>query len=254
VTTNRVPTTARSTKRISILCKSDPIFLQSLFPNAKTGEVTITISTCMLFNRTMRSMRLSTATVSGHLVMVQYESDPELTYLTREQFGAPSMPADIRVTEDNVISAGWNPSNAGRADKKPAHVFFTATCPVDTDATSHSGQVNNGVKQTILHHYTMTTPGNGKAVGLQSEAGTWGTPMNDEMLTLAENLQNVSNGTSLTVTPGSLKFVTSTRNEYATGYLCVNNLAKLQLSPVSANMFTADVQFKLEQLEKKDDF
>jgi len=240
LTSARIPLTPRETRRVDITCSCDIGKLQALFPEATSGQVTLTLSIFALFGRKMSSMRLSTNTMSGEVVMVQFESDPEMVYLTREQFGAPSMPASIDITDASsslLLQVGWNATNHGRAHKKTPHVFFNANL-----AFSESQRDAPNGDKDLLHCYTMTAPGNGEAAGAKSQKGYWGIPMDDKKVMLKEVLSNTSYARALAITDGSFHFRNVTRHECATSYICLNRLADLGLLPTGAQMYNADVK------------
>ena len=180
----------------------------------------------------MHSIRFSTLTASGEFVIVQFEHDPELVYISREQIASPGAPAVVTIGT-NTFKAEWDPNSWGRqSPRKPMHEFLVGKS-IPNSSVAHE---TIPTARNLVHHYTMSAPGNATPGG---DAGTWGVLLSDKRITLVETVQNVVNRQALSAW---LTLKPCGRSQAPTGHMLYTRLAMLGLVPTSSESYQADVK------------
>jgi len=237
-----IPETPRTTRRIVVECTCDPTLLAKICPDAASSRIFITLSSFMLWGRRIQSVRFSTPVGFGDKVLVQFDDDAEMVYMSREQHGAPSMPAEIVTTQDGFTMSYSASPAITRSTSTPFRFFH---CEL-TETGNES--VKGRESRILVHNYTCTQPGNGSADGIDS--GDWHIPMFEKTITLRETC-DLGSSASRQACRASVHVVGSaTRQESPTGFLVYQKLAALKLQPTSARMYVAEICTVLEEGSK----
>lgn len=233
-----------STRRIVIRCEADATRLRTLFPMASSRVVDLTVSSYSLMGRPMMTLRLTTpvsgggASGDGHLVMAQFDHDPDMVYISREQLGAPSFTASIDVAGD-AVTATWRNLDDGTPGDSLSFEFLTVR--LRPPAPGAAQEAPEGATH-LLHDYVMTAPGNAAQSG--GSVGLWHVPTPGKRLIGLD--ETVSNIEGLAPKDASLAFKPCDRRSSPTGHMLFTNLASLGLMPVGASVYTADVAISLD--------
>jgi len=208
--------------RILLDCKCALDALRTACPSATTNDICVVLSTYSLWGRVLHTVRVSCKVSDGDFVLVQFESDPEKVYLTREQYGAPSTPAAISV-KPSGFEGQWTGKYFG--EKLTSFTFMQAG--IAEDLVTVSGLP---FEQTLVHHYRMPQP------------GEWGKNTDDLMLYLRENVSNVDN-----VREGSgwIRFNACARAESPTFHEMYTRLSSFELSAQKAASYSCSVETKI---------
>ena len=231
-----LPTKLKGCEVVEIPCACDREALAKRFPQASSSNLTLIITSFELWGRRQRTLRLTVPTAGGDLVIAQWESDAEKMYISREEIGAPSTPAQIELSADGrEISAAWDGNNAGRQQclkRYSPHVFLQVKLG-DASLVGADAEKYRDAEKTLLHHYVMP------------RIGEWGRNEDDRLLSLQERRTNVRRVREIPVK--SVLFKPATKNQCALYYMTFNSLVDLKVRTrpfpsKAAIAYEADVQ------------